>query len=273
MTATAELQLGDHLCLPFGTDEQLQSHVLEFTAGGLDDRQQVMAFTQAVTVADMVGWLRRQDRAFAAALDTGQLQVHRPEEVHLAGGYFDPERMMTIFAQAADQAEANGYRGLRVTVDMTWALRELPGVEQLFDFEAAANRLFPDRHLIGVCAYDRRRFDAAAMGRASAAHPITPGLSMLRCAPLPDHGLALQGEADIANRDAFAALLTCLPDADATLDLTGLTFADAASLGALVRSAAARSHRTRVCCTPRLARLLRLIEFDQVADIDVVEAT
>jgi hypothetical protein len=147
MTTAAELQLGDHVCLPFGADEQLQCHINDFTAGGLADRQQVMVFTQAVTVADMAGWLRRQNRAFAAALDAGQLQVHRPDDVHLAGGHFDQHRMMANFAQTTDQAYADGYSGLRVTVDMTWALQDVPGVEQLFDFEAAANRLFTDRRL------------------------------------------------------------------------------------------------------------------------------
>jgi hypothetical protein len=271
MITTADLQLGDHMCLPFGTDEQLQSHVSGFTTAGLTDRQQVMIFTEAGTVADMAGWLRRQDRAFAAALETGQLQVHRPDDVHLAGGSFDPQRMTTVFARATDQAHTDGYHGLRVTVDMTWALRDLPGVEHLFDFEAAANGLFTDRRLIGVCAYDRRRFASASLERACAAHPITPGLSVLRCARLPGPGLALHGEADLCNRDALAALLGCLPDADATLDLTGLTFADAAGLRVLAHSAASRPYRTTVCCTPRMARLLRLINLDQVAGIDVVD--
>jgi anti-anti-sigma regulatory factor len=271
MTTPADMQLGDHVCLPFGTDEQLQTHVRGFTAAGLTDRQRVMIFTQAVTAADMAHWLRCQNRAFAAALASGQLQVHCPDDVQLSGGCFDPHRMMTVFAQATDRTYAEGYRGLRVTVDMTWALRDLPGVEQLFDFEAAANRLFPDRRLIGVCAYDRRRFDTASMERACAAHPITPGLSMLRCAELTDTGLALEGEADVANRNALAAFLGCLPDADAILDITGLTFADAASLGELAHAAAVRSHRTTVCCTPRMARMLQLIDFDQLASIDVVD--
>ena len=272
MTTAAELQLGDHVCLPFGADEQLQCHISDFTAAGLADRQQIMVFTRAVTVADMADWLRRQNRAFAAALDAGQLQVHRPDDVHLSGGYFDQHRMMATFVQATDQAYADGYSGLRATVDMTWALRDVPGVEQLFDFEAAANRLFTDRRLIGVCAYDRRRFDAASMERACAAHPITPGLSMLRCAEVPGAGLALEGEADMANRNAMAALLGCLPDADATLDLTGLTFADAASLGLLMQLATRRAHRITVCCTARMARILRLIDLDQVASINVVDS-
>jgi anti-anti-sigma factor len=154
---------------------------------------------------------------------------------------------------------------------MTWALRNVPGVEHVFEFEAAVNRLFTDRRLIGVCAYDRRRFNSGTMERASAAHAITPGSSMLRCARLPGAGLALEGEADIANRKAVAALIECLPDTDATLDLTGLAFADAASLGLLVRFAATRTHRTRVCCTSRMGRLLRLIDVAGVATIEVVD--
>jgi anti-anti-sigma regulatory factor len=94
---------------------------------------------------------------------------------------------------------------------------------------------------------------------------------MLRCAQVAGPGLALEGEADMANRNAMAALLRCLPDADATLDLTGLTFADAASLGLLAHLAAGRTHRITVCCTARMARLLRLINLDQVASITVVD--
>jgi anti-anti-sigma regulatory factor len=94
---------------------------------------------------------------------------------------------------------------------------------------------------------------------------------MLRCAEMSGPGLALEGEADFANRNALAALLGCLPDADATLDLTGLTFADAASLGQLAHVAATRTHDTRVRCTSRMARLFRLINLDRLATIDVVD--
>ena len=44
-----------------------------------------MVFTEAMTVTGMASWLRCQDRAFTAALDTEQLQVHRREDVHMSG--------------------------------------------------------------------------------------------------------------------------------------------------------------------------------------------
>src|SRR2546421_4916411 len=169
-----------------------------------------MVFTQSVSVDAMTGWLRYHRPGFASALDGGQLQVHSPGAVHLAGGHFDAERMMAGFAHATDQAEADGYPGVRVTVDMSWALQRVPGVEQLFDFEAVANRLFIDRRLAAVCAYDPRRFSRAAIQRACAAHPITPGMSMLRFARPARPGLRLSGEVDMTNRHALRGLLAAL---------------------------------------------------------------
>ena len=181
--------------------------------------------------------------------------------------------MMAGFGQAIDQAEADGYRGLRVHVDMTWALEPVPGVEQLFGFEAAANRLFVDQRLAAVCAYDRRRFDRTAIQRACAAHPITPDVSMLRFTRSGAAGHALRGDVDFVNRHALDGLLTWLPDADVTLDLTGLTFLDAAGMGLLARTAAARSHRTTLRCTPATAKRLRLLNIDSVATISPVATT
>jgi anti-anti-sigma regulatory factor len=263
----ADLQLGDHVCLPFDNDEASRAHIVAFTHSGIDARQRVMLFTQTVTVDTLAGWLRQHHRSFARAMDSGQLQVHCPQDVHLAGGHFDPDRMMAGFAEATDQAEADGYHGLRVRVDMTWALQPVPGVEQLFGFEAAANRLFVDERLAAVCAYDRRRFDRAAIQRACVAHPITPDISMLRFTRSAAPGLALRGEVDFVNRHALDGLLACLPDTDVTLDLTGLTFLDATGMGLLARTAAARAHRTTLQCTPVIAKQLRLLNIDRVATI------
>jgi anti-anti-sigma regulatory factor len=267
MKDAANLQLGDHVCLPFDNDEASRAHIVAFTHSGIDARQRVLLFTQTVTVDMLAGWLRQHNRSFVGAMECGQLQVHSPQDVHLAGGHFDPNRMMAGFAQAIDLAEADGYRGLRVHVDMTWALESVPGVEQLFGFEAAANRLFVDQRLAAVCAYDRRRFDRTAIQRACAAHPITPDMSMLRFTRSGDAGLALRGEVDFVNRNALDGLLACLPDADVTLDLTGLTFLDAAGMGLLARTAATRTHRTTLLCNPATARRLRLFNVDSVATI------
>lgn len=263
MMSAADVQLGDHVCLPFDSDEAARAHAVDFTAAGLAGWQRVMLFTDIVT-AD---WLHRQGRAFAAALDSGQLQVHCPEDAHFSSGHFDPQRSIAVLAEATAAAEADGYQGLRVTADMTWAARPAAGVEHLFDFEAAANRLFAGQRLAAVCAYDRRRFDPAAIQRACAAHPITPGVSMLRFSRLATPGLALRGEVDLVNREAVQGLLASLPDVDVTLDLTGLTFIDAGGMGLIARAAAARAHRTTLRCTPATARLLRLLNLHEVATI------
>lgn len=273
MTNAADLQLGDHVCLPFDSDDALREHVAAFTASGLNAGHRVMVFTPTNTVDAMAGWLRQQHPTATRALDTGQLQIHSPDDVHLAGGFFNPERMMARFAHATDQAYADGYPGLRVTVDMRWALHPVPGVEQLFDFEARANRLFLDHRLAAVCAYDERRFGPAAINQACAAHPGTPGMATMRFTCPPGPGLNLSGEIDIGNRQALGGLLAALPDTDTTLDLTGVTFIDAGGAGALVRFALARGDRTTtIVAASKVVRLLDLLGAATVAGLTVVAA-
>jgi hypothetical protein len=228
-----------------------------------------MVFPDIVPPATVASRLREENDTFAGALATDQVRVVSPEDVHLAGGYFDQHRMLAGFAQAVTEADADGYDGLRVSVDMTWAQRPVPGVEQLFDFEATANRLFPQRRLAAVCRYDRRRFDAEAIRRARAAHPITPGVSMLRFSLMQTPGLALSGQVDVNNHQALTGLLGALPDTDITMDLTGLTFADARTLTLIGQTAAARVHRTTLRCGQGIAGLLHLLDIDQVATIAV----
>ncbi|NIR16924.1 MAG: histidine kinase, partial [Desulfobacterales bacterium] len=58
---------------------------------------------------------------------------------------------------------AQGYNGLRVTGDMSWALKAPPGSERLIKYEAKLNEFFPGSKCIGICQYDKRLFPPALL--------------------------------------------------------------------------------------------------------------
>jgi hypothetical protein len=49
-----------------------------------------------------------------------------------------------------------GYPALRVTGEMTWALRGMPGFERLVEYEAKPNESIPGNKCLAICQYDRR---------------------------------------------------------------------------------------------------------------------
>jgi len=50
--------------------------------------------------------------------------------------------MISLLITETEKAVAQGYPALRMTGEMTWVLRGLPGSERLLEYEAKLNRDF-----------------------------------------------------------------------------------------------------------------------------------
>ena len=101
------------------------------------------------------------------------MQVLPAREAYLPAGRFEPARMLDALAGHIDQAGRDGYRGLRLVGDMTWALAEPAGVDQLAGYEAHVNQLYMDGRALGVCLYDRRAFPRDLLRQVTCAHPAS----------------------------------------------------------------------------------------------------
>jgi anti-anti-sigma regulatory factor len=193
-------------------------------------------------------------------------------DVYLTAGRFDPDRVLRLTRDLVAAAVRDGYAGLRAVGDMSWVLAGPPGVERLVWYETEINRTFLDGLAVAVCLYDRRRFDPGLLRALAAAHPCTnparvddgwrPPLRMRR----GPAGLRLHGAADATNRHALAAALDTVVDgagnADGPIrvDVSELTFVDAAGACLLARAAAAApAGLTLVGCSGPIRRALSLV--------------
>jgi hypothetical protein len=266
----ADPELGDHSCFPFDCDPASRSFTTDYVANGLRRGNKVVLLTEGLAPDDLQAVLAAQLPQVSRAVVDGQLQIRPCAEVQLAGGVFDPDRMIREFNGVVDECRRDGYTGLWVSVDMTWSLTDAPGVDLLPAFEASANAWFVGRPVAAVCQYDRRRFSTSVIEQACGAHPLTPGQAPIRFARGASADMmVVLGEADLTNREAFAAVLGSLADVDLdlTIDASALTFADAGAARLLADLAARRARTTRVRCAPAVERLLRIVEVDAVADI------
>ena len=65
-----------------------------------------------------------------------------------------------------------GYAGGRLTGEMSWALKHIPGSDRLIEYEGRINDLLKTYPLTAICQYDTRRFDGATIFEVLSVHPI-----------------------------------------------------------------------------------------------------
>jgi len=166
------LEPGDHLCCIYETDKEHRAVLTQFLRHGLERGEKVLYIVDDRTAEVITGYLRDARAEVDTYLDSGQLSVLTSDQAYVRGGTFDPDAMIGLLEKETERASREGYTALRVTGEMSWALRGLPGSERLIEYEAKLNRFFPGRRCLAICQYDRRRFQAEVLLDVLRTHPI-----------------------------------------------------------------------------------------------------
>ncbi len=167
-----DLRLGDHLCIIYRNDEEHRAILSEYMSQGLRLGQRMVYIVDARTARTLRGYLRGAEVDVPAAEERGQLVFLTRDDAYMRGGEFDPQGMIRLLREETQRALDEGYEGLRVTGEMTWALRGLPGSERLMEYEALLNEFFPGSKATALCQYDARHFPAEVLLDVLRTHPI-----------------------------------------------------------------------------------------------------
>ena len=100
-----------------------------------------------------------------------QLRVVASEETYLKDGCFESERMFNMLEGVLKDATANFGR-VRTCGDMTWALRDMPGTDELMEYESRVNKLTAEHDCTLMCIYDVNKFSGRAVMDVLATHPM-----------------------------------------------------------------------------------------------------
>ena len=106
------------------------------------------------------------------AIESGQLEVHPWQDGPLHGARFDQDEWLEGFEHVLRSGPAAGYTQTRFLAQMEWALVDLPGVDDLIEFETRVNYVVPKYDDAVICAYDMSRFDASTVIYALRTHPV-----------------------------------------------------------------------------------------------------
>lgn len=274
---------GDHLCLMFADDAEQQRVATSYVLGGFRRAERVLYFADQNTPAQILRWLRAAGVDPIPALDSGQLVVTTADDSYLAEGTFDAEAMVATVRKETADSLAAGFTGLRVSGEMCWALRGIPGSEQLSDYEMKVNEVFAGHRASAICQYDVRRFDAVGLQGFDRCHSGAVELEplyqdgALKLVPAFRHGqraLRVIGKVDYRTTEALAHALETVVgwSADVWVDMSGLEFIDVAGLRALAHAAQRLPEGRRmhvVELAPLLSEVISLAGFDDIPALTV----
>ena len=212
--------------------------------------------------------LKYYGAAGARAIASGQFILENSSNTYLKDGAFEGGRMLRHYRTALDTALADGYKGLRVAADMGWAVPTLDRHNALAAYEGTLDDAFAGRPAVVLCQYDRRLFDEEALALLAAAHQHSAHPDPLHQSPqlritrtYEPNGVHVSGEIDLFSRTAFREALMRVAasrESGMVVDLSGVSYLDAGSIGAIVN--AARHAKGSVIAIRVPAHLHRMFE-------------
>lgn len=152
-----------HLCAFFDSREEQHRAFLPYFREGLDNGEQVIVILDRDRHDDLTERLGLFGIDVLEARAANQLQILSSDETYVKGGMFAADRMFEMLEGALEAAQESQFSYVRTLGEMDWALRNLPGTEELMDYECRVNYLLAQYDCTLCCSYDVARLNGQAV--------------------------------------------------------------------------------------------------------------
>jgi len=166
------LKQGDHVCMVYENRAEQVAAAIPFILRGLEENECCLYVADDLTVAEVLEALSKRGVDVKREKDKGALRLFTKRDSYLRKGRFDPEEMIETLSTNTEEAVQSGFRGLRITGEMTWALGGEIGCDRVIEYEALLNRYFPGSNSLAICQYNRERFSPSIIRDVLRTHPI-----------------------------------------------------------------------------------------------------
>jgi hypothetical protein len=276
-----ELGAEDHACLTFGESEELFDLTAAFIRDGLAAGLKVVCLSGAGP-GPVAGELGRRGVGVQPAIARGQMTVAGWEGRLLSGQAFRADTAVSWLAEELQSCRKQGFPGLRTSLDMSWALRPVAGIEELPQFEEGIAAALAGSTAAVLCQYDRERFDPVTLASVAGFHSRSVAAAtyhadaLLRvCRQYAPPGIRIAGEADYQAEEPLAlALAEALRlDGDIEVNMSALAFIDARCslmVADAARAIASLSRLVTLRCLPEVAAGFARLGLDAITGIRLV---
>jgi anti-anti-sigma regulatory factor len=273
-----ELGAEDHACLTFGEPEDLFDLTAAFVRDGLAAGLKVVWLSDAGP-GQAAGELGRRGVPVGPAMARGQMTAAGWEGRLLSGPVFRADAAVGWLTGELESCREEGFPGLRVALDMSWALRPVAGVEELPEFEEGIAAALDGSTAAVLCQYDRERFDPVTLASVAGFHTRAVAAATYRadallriCRQYAPPGIRIAGELDFqAGEPLGMALAEAVRlGGDITVNMSALAFVDARCtlmIADAARAIASMSRLVTLRCPPEVAAGFARLGLDGVPGI------
>ena len=169
----SQLPRATHICAFFESEKQEYECLVPYFTEGLEQGEQVVTIRDAERMSAHKRELQsRMPIPLDEAMGREQFKILASEETYLRDGYFGHERMGLMLEDVLKAAAASPFKRVRTCGDMTWALRDMPGTDELMEYESRVNVFTQHHDCTLMCVYDVNKFSGRAVMDVLATHPM-----------------------------------------------------------------------------------------------------
>ena len=161
-----------HICAFFNGMDEHYRVLQSFITDGFDTGDRAFHLVDPARREDHLRRLADAGIDVEESTTSGQLEVHPWEDGPLHGERFDKDTWLAGFEQVLSSGHASGYAKTRFLAQMEWALVDMPGIDDMIEFETRVNGVVPKYEDLVVCAYDLSKFGARTVMYALRTHPV-----------------------------------------------------------------------------------------------------
>jgi MEDS: MEthanogen/methylotroph, DcmR Sensory domain len=160
-----------HICAFFNGMEEHYRVLQPFITSGFDQGDRAFHLVDPERRDDHLERLADAGIDVQGAIASGQLEVHPWQDGPLHGDQFDQDTWLAGFEEVLQSGHALGSGKTRFLAQMEWALVDMPGIDDMVEFESRVNHVVPKYDDAVICSYDLLRFGASTVMYALRTHP------------------------------------------------------------------------------------------------------
>jgi hypothetical protein len=169
--AGVQVKPGDHICAFYVGLEERDQVLLPYLREGLLAGDKVICVVDASEPSEVLASMG-PDIDVDGCIASQQFELRPSSEAYLPEGSFSTGDMLEFWNASVGAALGEGgYTFARAVGEMTWALRDAPGVEELVGYESELNRFMLKYPQLILCLYDLKRFGGGIVVDMLKTHP------------------------------------------------------------------------------------------------------
>jgi hypothetical protein len=167
----SEFRCPCHACAFFNSRDEEYDLLLPFAKDGYDAGDRIFHIVAKERRDERRTRLASSGIDLDKAESAGQLEIRVWEEAYLRGNRFDQHAMLALAESVLQESRDKGFPVTRLWANMEWALEDFPGVHDIVEYEARANKFLPHYPAFVVCTYDLSKFSAPVVMDIMRTHP------------------------------------------------------------------------------------------------------